>query len=164
MRKTHYIPITADIPGADSKDTCAFIRKVIRAALAAEGMTAPCEVNVLLTDDEGIREVNRTMREIDRATDVLSFPMFDLTPGEHPGEEDADPDTGLVPLGDMCISVERARAQAEEYGHSFEREVCYLCVHSVLHLLGYDHLDEGEMKRQMRGREEVIMSQLKLER
>ena len=104
------------------------------------------------------------MREIDRATDVLSFPMFDLAPGEHPGEEDADPDTGLVPLGDMCISLQRARAQAQEYGHSFEREVCYLCVHSVLHLLGYDHLDEGEMKRQMRTREEEIMKQLKLER
>ena len=136
----------------------------MNAALGAEGMALRCEINILLTDDEGIRQVNRTMREIDRATDVLSFPMFDLAPGEHPGEEDADPDTGLVPLGDMCISLQRARAQALEYGHSFEREVCYLCVHSVLHLLGYDHLDEGEMKRQMREREEEIMKQLKLER
>jgi len=77
---------------------------------------------------------------------------------------DADPATDLIPLGDMCISVERAHAQAEEYGHSFDREICYLAVHSVLHLLGYDHLDEGEMKRQMRAREEEIMQQLKLER
>ena len=161
---SHKIVITADRPGLATFFLKRRLRRTVKTALSAEGVAVRCEINILLTDDEGIREVNRTMREIDRATDVLSFPMFDLVPGEHPGEEDADPDTGLVPLGDMCISLQRARAQAEEYGHSFEREVCYLCVHSVLHLLGYDHLDEGEMKRQMRGREEVIMSQLKLER
>ena len=161
---SHRIVITADRPGLGSFLLKRRLRHTVNAALNAEGVALRCEINVLLTDDEGIREVNRTMREIDRATDVLSFPMFDLTPGEHPGEEDADPDTGLVPLGDMCISVERAKAQAEEYGHSFEREICYLSVHSVLHLLGYDHLDEGEMKRQMRGREEEIMKQLKQER
>ena len=131
---------------------------------AVEGVTQPLAVHLVLTDDEDIHQINAEYRGIDRATDVLSFPMFDLAPGEHPDEYDADPDTGLVPLGDMCISVERARAQAEEYGHSFEREICYLSVHSVLHLLGYDHLDEGEMKRQMRAREEEIMSRLKLER
>ena len=161
---SHQIVITADRPGLGGFFLKRRLRHTVNTALAAEGVTLRCEVNILLTDDEGIREVNRTMREIDRATDVLSFPMFDLTPGEHPGEEDADPDTGLVPLGDMCISLERAKAQAAEYGHSFEREVCYLSVHSVLHLLGYDHLDEGEMKRQMRAREEEIMKQLKLER
>ena len=161
---SHQIVITADRPGLGGFFLKRRLRHTVNTALAAEGVTLRCEINILLTDDEGIREVNRTMREIDRATDVLSFPMFDLAPGEHPGEEDADPDTGLVPLGDMCISLERAKAQAAEYGHSFEREVCYLSVHSVLHLLGYDHLDEGEMKRQMRAREEEIMSQLKLER
>ena len=161
---SHKIVITADRPGLATFLRKRRLRHTVNAALNAEGVTVRCEINILLTDDEGIREVNRTMRQIDRATDVLSFPMFDLAPGEHPGEEDADPDTGLVPLGDMCISVERAKAQAEEYGHSFEREICYLCVHSVLHLLGYDHLDEGEMKRQMRQREEEIMKQLKLER
>ena len=161
---SHKIVITADRPGLGGFFLKRRLRHTVNTALAAEGVTLRCEVNILLTDDEGIREVNRTMREIDRATDVLSFPMFDLAPGEHPGEEDADPDTGLVPLGDMCISLERAKAQAAEYGHSFEREVCYLSVHSVLHLLGYDHLDEGEMKRQMRAREEEIMKQLKLER
>ena len=161
---SHKIAITADRPGLGSFLLKRRLRHTVNTALAAEGVELRCEINILLTDDEGIREVNRTMREIDRATDVLSFPMFDLAPGEHPGEEDADPDTGLVPLGDMCISLQRARAQAQEYGHSFEREVCYLCVHSVLHLLGYDHLDEGEMKRQMRGREEEIMKELKLER
>ena len=161
---SHKVVINADGPGLGSFLLKRRLRHTVNAALGAEGMALRCEINILLTDDEGIRQVNRTMREIDRATDVLSFPMFDLAPGEHPGEEDADPDTGLVPLGDMCISLQRARAQALEYGHSFEREVCYLCVHSVLHLLGYDHLDEGEMKRQMRTREEEIMKQLKLER
>ena len=161
---SHKVVITADGPGLGSFLLKRRLRHTVNAALGAEGVALRCEINILLTDDEGIRQVNRTMREIDRATDVLSFPMFDLAPGEHPGEEDADPDTGLVPLGDMCISLQRARAQALEYGHSFEREVCYLCVHSVLHLLGYDHLDEGEMKRQMREREEEIMKQLKLER
>ena len=161
---SHKVVITADGPGLATFFLKRRLRHTVNAALGAEGMALRCEINILLTDDEGIRQVNRTMREIDRATDVLSFPMFDLAPGEHPGEEDADPDTGLVPLGDMCISLQRARAQAQEYGHSFEREVCYLCVHSVLHLLGYDHLDEGEMKRQMRTREEEIMKQLKLER
>ncbi len=140
------------------------IRTVITAALWAEGVELPCEVNVLLTDDEGIHAVNLDMRGVDRPTDVLSFPMFDLTPGEHPGEEDADPATGLVPLGDMCISLERAAAQAAEFGHSLERELCYLTVHSVLHLLGYDHLDEGPMKAQMRDREERILEALGITR
>ena len=161
---SHKISVTGEKKGINNPKLAAMLRRTVKAALAAEGVACDCEINILLTDDEGIREVNRDMREIDRATDVLSFPMFDLVPGEHPDEYDADPDTGLVPLGDMCISVERAQAQAQEYGHSFQREICYLCVHSVLHLLGYDHLDEGEMKRQMRGREEEIMSQLKLER
>ena len=161
---SHKISVTGEKKGINNPRLAAMLRRTVKAALTAEGMESDCEINIQLTDDEGIREVNRDMRDIDRATDVLSFPMFDLVPGEHPDEMDADPATNLVPLGDMCISVERARAQAEEYGHSFEREICYLCVHSVLHLLGYDHLDEGEMKRQMRGREDVIMSQLKLER
>ena len=161
---SHKISVTGEEKGINNPRLAAMLRRTVKAALTAEGMESDCEINILLTDDEGIQAVNRDMRDIDRPTDVLSFPMFDLVPGEHPDEMDADPATGLVPLGDMCISVERARAQAEEYGHSFEREICYLCVHSVLHLLGYDHLDEGEMKRQMRGREEVIMSQLKLER
>ena len=104
------------------------------------------------------------MREVDRPTDVLSFPAFDLTPGELPGPEDADPGTGLVPLGDMVISMERVAAQAKEYGHSNRRELAYLTVHSVLHLLGYDHLDEGPQKAQMRAREEAIMAELGLER
>ena len=140
------------------------LNKVITAALTAEQVDVTCEVNILVTDDAAIHEINLDMRNVDRPTDVLSFPMFDLTPGEKPGEEDADPDTGLVPLGDMVLSLERAQAQAEEFGHSVEREVCYLAVHSVLHLLGYDHMDEGEMKAQMRGREEDILSALGITR
>ena len=138
---------------------------VISTALEAEGVGLPCEINVLLTDDEGIHQVNLDMREVDRATDVLSFPMFELEPGVPPeGEEYLDPATELCPLGDMCISLERAEAQAKEFGHSLEREVCYLTVHSVLHLLGYDHLDEGPMKTQMRTREEAILGKLGITR
>ena len=164
MRKTHYIPITADIEGAADKRTCALIRRTIRTALAAEGMTLPCEVDVLLTDDEGIHRINLDMRNVDRPTDVLSFPEFDLTPEELPAAEDADPGTGLIPLGDMVLSMERVAAQAEEYGHSRQRELAYLVTHSMLHLQGYDPLDEGELKKQMRRREETIMALLGLER
>ena len=164
MRKTHYTPIPADVPGAANDANCALIRRTIRTALAAEGLTAPCEVDVLLTDDDGIHEINREMRQVDRPTDVLSFPEFELTPGQLPGPEDADPGTGLIPLGDMVLSMERVAAQAREYGHSKRRELSYLVTHSVLHLLGYDHLDEGPMKAQMRAREEAIMALLGLER
>ena len=164
MRKTHYIPITADVPGAANDANCALIRRTIRTALAAEGLTAPCEVDVLLTDDDGIHEINREMRQVDRPTDVLSFPEFELTPGQLPGPEDADPGTGLIPLGDMVLSMERVAAQAREYGHSKRRELSYLVTHSALHLLGYDHLDEGPMKAQMRAREEAVMALLGLER
>ena len=163
MAKRHYLPITADVPGI-SDEKRAFIRRVIRTALAAEGVTFPCEIDVLLTHDAGIHQINRDMRQVDRATDVLSFPEFDLTPGQLPGEEDADPGTGLVPLGDMVISMEHVAAQAKEYGHSNRRELAYLVVHSVLHLLGYDHVDEGPMKKQMRAAEEAILAEIELPR
>lgn len=159
----HEIILSADVPGVD-EGLRSFLKKVIRTALEAEGVDAPCEVNVLVTNDTGIRRVNVDMRGVDAPTDVLSFPMFELTPGDKPSEEDADPATGLVPLGDMCISLERAKAQAKEYGHSNRRELAYLAVHSILHLLGYDHLDEGPMKEQMRGREEAVMERLGLPR
>ena len=158
----HRIILEAEVEAPDTVEP--LLLRVISAALEAEGMDLPCEINVLLTDDEGIHQVNLDMRGVDRPTDVLSFPMFDLSPGEKPGEEHEDPDTGLVPLGDMCISLERAAAQAEEYGHSVERELSYLAVHSVLHLLGYDHMDEGPMKAQMRRREEHILEGLGIRR
>ena len=138
------------------------IRKCIHATLDAERIAVPCEINVLVTDDAGIQIVNRESRELDKPTDVLSFPMFQLEPGNPPTDwtEYQDPATGLVPLGDMCISLERAVAQAQEFGHATRREVGYLTIHSMLHLLGYDHLDEAEMKKQMRGREEAIAASI----
>ena len=163
MAKRHYIPITADIEGVDSDRTRALIRKAIRTALEMERVTVPCEIDVLLTGDEGIHQINLDMRDVDRPTDVLSFPEFEFTPGEPPTEDDedcVDIATGLVPLGDMVISVERVKEQAKEYGHSAKRELSYLVVHSVLHLLGYDHLDEGPQKAQMREREDAIMEEL----
>ena len=134
------------------------IKKCITETLTAERISVSCEINVLVTNDEGIHVINKTSRDIDRPTDVLSFPMFEFEPGNPPTDwvDYQDPATGLVPLGDMCISLQRAEAQAEEFGHSLRREVGYLTIHSVLHLLGYDHLDEGKMKKQMRGREEAI--------
>ena len=164
MAKPHYIPITADIAGVSDRAK-ALIRRTVRAALESEGVTLPCEVDVLVTDDAGIRAINREQREVDAPTDVLSFPALELRPGELPDPEtDADPATGRVPLGDMAISMERAAAQAKEYGHSNRRELAYLAVHSVLHLLGYDHLDEGAEKARMRAREEAILSELGLTR
>lgn len=140
------------------------LTRVITTALDRQGVAVPCEVDVLLTDDEGIHQINLEQRNVDRPTDVLSFPMFELTPGELPEPDWADPETGRVPLGDMVLSLERARAQAEEFGHPTERELAYLTVHSVLHLLGYDHMDEGPMKAQMREREEEILAGLGITR
>lgn len=138
------------------------IAKCIEATLQMEKISTPCEVNVLVTNDEGIHAINKASRDIDRPTDVLSFPMFQLEPGNPPTDWEAyqDPETGLCPLGDMCISLERAKAQAKEFGHSVKREVGYLTIHSMLHLLGYDHLDEGPMKKQMRQREEIIAASI----
>ena len=163
--KNHDIYIDWELPGQNPYKP--LLTRVITGALEAEGVTIPCGVDVLLTTDEGIREINLEQRQIDAATDVLSFPMLELTPGTPPdgtGEDELDPETGLCPLGDMVISVERAKAQAEEFGHSLERELAYLAVHSVLHLLGYDHLDEGPQKAQMRAREEVILAELGITR
>ena len=140
----------------------AIITKCIETTLAAENITVPCEINVLVTNDKGIQAINLASRQIDRPTDVLSFPMFELEPGNPPEdwEEYLDPDSGMCPLGDMCISLERATLQAKEFDHSVRREVGYLTIHSMLHLLGYDHLDEAEMKRQMRTREEAIAAMI----
>ena len=134
------------------------IGKCIEATLKAENIPVKCEINVLVTNDKGIHAINKASRDIDRPTDVLSFPMFQLEAGNPPEdwEEYMDIETDMCPLGDMCISLERAIAQAKEFGHSVRREVGYLTIHSMLHLLGYDHLDEGEQKKQMRAREEAI--------
>lgn len=134
------------------------ISKCIEATLKAENIPVACEINVMITNDKGIHAINKASRGIDKPTDVLSFPMFQLEAGNAPDDWEAylDIETDMCPLGDMCISLERAIAQAKEFGHSVRREVGYLTIHSMLHLLGYDHLDEGEMKKQMRSREEAI--------
>lgn len=125
------------------------IRKAAVAALEHEHAEAPCYLTVLLTDDEGVRELNRVYREVDEPTDVLSFPMHER-----------NHEMGALCLGDVAISFERALRQAEEYGHSVDRELSYLTVHSILHLLGYDHVDEGEQKREMREIEKAVMEEL----
>ena len=162
----HHIVIAFDKRRLDSVGLNLHLRKCIRAALEAQNIPVPCEINVLVTDNEGIRAINRASRQVDAATDVLSFPMFDFTPGALPEDLSAylDGQTGLLPLGDMAISLPRAKAQAKEYGHSLKREIGYLTVHSVLPLLGYDHMDEGPMKAQMRAKEEEIMQKMDLSR
>ena len=158
----HKISISFSEKRFENLQIIVYLRRCIRTALRHQNVTCPCEVNIYITDDSGIHEINRIQRNIDRPTDVLSFPMFEFAPGQFPDDvkEYMDPDTGCLPLGDMVISLERAKAQAEEFGHTVKREVGYLTVHSVLHLLGYDHLDEGPMKKQMREREEIIMAEI----
>ena len=156
------INITFDSFSFKNVAITSIIRKCIETTLRAEGVTVPCEINVLVTNDKGIQAINKVSRDIDKATDVLSFPMFQFDAGKLPEdwEEYLDEETGMCPLGDMAISLERAIAQAKEFGHSTRREVGYLTIHSVLHLLGYDHLDEGEQKAQMRGREEAVAASI----
>ena len=134
------------------------IQKCVEATLSAEGISAPCEINVLVTNDSGIRAINLASRNLDKPTDVLSFPMFDWTPGELPDSWDdyLDPETGMCPLGDMAISLERAIAQAKEYGHSVRREVGYLTIHSMLHLLGYDHETPSQEKKMYTFAEKIL--------
>ena len=134
------------------------IRKCCHAVLEMENFGKPAEVSVTFVDNKEIQTLNREYRQKDAPTDVLSFPMAEN------GEYDIDEDNGCKILGDIVISMERAMEQAELYGHSLQREVAYLTVHSMLHLLGYDHLDEGPMKAQMRAREEAILEGLGITR
>ena len=156
----HEIYVSREIRNLGHNNAAALIKKAAGMALDAEGIAVPCIVSVMLTDEEGIRRVNREFRGVDSATDVLSFPLNELEPGRFDPEAcERDPETGAVMLGDMMISLPRCEAQGEEFGHGFAHELQYLSVHSVLHLLGYDHLDEGPMKRQMREREKAIMGE-----
>lgn len=159
----HKINITFDVLTVKKPIVSAIINRCIEATLEAEGVHAACEINVLVTGDRGIHAINKASRNIDRPTDVLSFPMFQLEAGNPPKDWDEylDPETELVPLGDMCISLERAIAQAKEFGHPTRREIGYLTIHSMLHLLGYDHLDEGPQKAHMRKREEEIAATIR---
>ncbi len=146
-------------------ETAPLLRRAIAAGLAAEGIEEPCHVEVLLTDDEGIREINAETRGVDAPTDVLSFPLNELTPGHFSPEVcEMDYDTGEILLGDMVINIPRCESQGEEFGHGYRREVSYLAVHSLLHLLGYDHMDEGPERALMRAREDAIMEKLNIPR
>ena len=158
--KKYKVNITFDCFCLQRFAVTSVISHCIEATLSAEKISTACEINVLVTNDKGIQAINQASRNIDKPTDVLSFPMFQLTAGDPPSDWSTyiDPASGLCPLGDMAISYERAVAQAKEFGHSTRREVGYLTIHSVLHLLGYDHLDEGPEKALMRSREEAIAS------
>jgi len=154
----HKIQVYRDKRNLGFEESAKLLRRAAKAALKAEGVNEDCIISIMLTDDEGIHEINLQQRGIDRPTDVLSFPMNELIPEDFDPEYcEYDFETDMIMLGDMVLSLERCAAQAEEYGHSYARELSYLCVHSVLHLLGYDHLDEGPQKAQMRRRENVIM-------
>ena len=138
------------------------IKRCVREALRLEGVDLACEVSLLVTDDEVVREINREFRGIDEPTDVLSFPMQVFSP---PGWDQqcidmTDSGTGAAMLGDIMLSAHRVIKQASEHSQSREQETAYLTVHSVLHLLGYDHVVDAEGKRRMREREEAILKQL----
>jgi probable rRNA maturation factor len=136
------------------------IRKAASAALREEGVDMPCEIGVLITDDAGIRALNRAHRGLDEPTDVLSFPQQRLSPGSFtPSEMDITANNGVIPLGDIVISSARVDAQAAELQHPLGRETAYLVIHSVLHLLGYDH-EDPESKRLMRAREDEIITRI----
>ena len=142
----------------DVKETAELI---VETVLDCEECPYEAEVNLLLTDDEAIREMNREHRHIDRATDVLSFPMLEYeTPGDLSGIEESanafDPETGELMLGDIVISKDRVIAQAEEYGHSVRREYAFLIAHSMLHLLGYDHMEEEERRLMEDGQRKIM--------
>ena len=128
------------------------IREAIVESLVYEGFENDVQLSVTFTDNEGIRAINRSYRSIDSATDVLSFPLVDFEGGEEPPTDEP-----LLPLGDIVISLERAREQAEEFGHSYERELAFLTVHSMLHLLGYDHVNSEEEDLDMRRRQKEIL-------
>lgn len=134
------------------------VRRAVETTLDYEQYENPIEVSVTFTDNEGIRELNRKFRNIDRQTDVLSFPLFDYT-----GENEEPPvDEFVGMLGDIVISLEQAKKQAEEFGHSFEREAAFLTVHSMLHLLGYDHEAGGDEEADMRRRQREILDRMGL--
>lgn len=144
-------------------ETAKLVRRAAKAALKAQGVEDDCIINIMLTDDEGIHAINLEQREVDAPTDVLSFPMNELEEGNFDADMcEIDFDTEKLLLGDMVLNLQRCANQAEEFGHSYDREISYLTVHSVLHLLGYDHLDEGVRKKAMRAREDAIMEILGL--
>lgn len=158
--------LKVELCGMTENDTARLIRLAAKAAFARFDYPFDGQVTVTITDNEGIRAFNKEFRDIDAPTDVLSFPLNDFYRGVPDAEmgELVDPVTCTVPLGDMIISVERAKEQAADFGHGLARECAYLTVHSMLHLVGYDHVDEGEEKAAMRTKEEEILAVLGLTR
>lgn len=155
------IILRRDQKGLGCAGAKALIKKAVKTTLRAENIPVPCEVSVLLTDSAGIRALNREFRGVDSETDVLSFPANEFEAGKFDPEiAEKNPKTGAVMLGDMALSLERAVEQGRQFGHGTKREIQYLTVHSVLHLLGYDHVDEADMKKQMRSREKEIMADI----
>ena len=139
------------------KEFRALIRKACNSSLKYEGFVDKAEINVTIVDDEEIRELNREFRDIDKSTDVLSFPL-----GED-GVYDYNPETDALMLGDIVISVDHALSQAELYGHGIERELAFLTVHSMLHLLGYDHVNSDEEEKEMFTKQEEVLKIMGLE-
>ncbi|MBQ2890477.1 MAG: rRNA maturation RNase YbeY [Clostridia bacterium] len=140
-----------------TKELRALIKTVLKTGLKFMEFEDNCEISIMLTDNEEIHSLNKLHRGIDRPTDVLSFPMFDYDEdGEIDMEECDFGENGEILLGDIVISLERAKEQAEEYGHSFEREVGFLTAHSLLHLLGYDHMEPDEEKEMFSLQEEIL--------
>ena len=136
------------------------ILKAAQAVLECENHTFDAEISVTLTNNEEIRKINSEHRGIDKETDVLSFPLYDFDVPSVFSEKQVLIDGDVRVLGDIVISVEKIIEQAKEYDHSTKREMSYMTVHSMLHLLGYDHLDEGPQKKQMRQREEEIAAKI----
>ena len=136
------------------------VKMAIYSALEYEDFSKKAEISVTFTDNEGIHEINSAQRGVDAPTDVLSFPMMS---GDD-SDADTDYSNGAVMLGDIVLNLERARAQAAEYGHSYTREVAFLTVHSVLHLLGYDHLTSEEDDRDMRARQDAVLDMMGITR
>lgn len=138
------------------------IRDIVEAAIDYEGCPYECEVSVLITDNDGIQEINKEMRQIDAPTDVLSFPMaeYDMPADfEALDEEDPslfDPDTGELLLGDIVLNQDRIESQAREYGHEEKRELAFLVAHSMLHLFGYDHMEDSERLEMEKRQEEIL--------
>ena len=160
------IRIQFETEAPDADELRALITRCARAALAAEGVDFPAQIDVTVVDDEDIRALNAEYRDKDAVTDVLSFPLYEFWNGE-PREglaHEADPETGRILLGDMVLNYKRACEQAAEFGHSPARECGFLTVHSCLHLLGYDHERGEDEQRLMRGREEAILTPLGLTR
>ena len=157
----HTIQVYREKHGLGYPEAAGLVRRAAKAALRAQGIRDDCLISVMLTNDAGIHAINLEQRGIDSPTDVLSFPLNELREGDFdPAACEYDPETGVLLLGDMVLDLERCARQGEEYGHGFAHELQYLTVHSVLHLLGYDHLDEGPRKRAMRAREKAIMERL----